>query len=183
LNGNLRAYLSNRIYENSKPQQEIFKQLLIRLEDSDGIKQTLEDIVSKYDISLLPPKGTRKKYFIRNRQLLDVKVDWYVFKKCIHLAESNKVMLLLTGTTVRAYSMEVNTMLLYLDLKDKLKSMKLHWEPTGNLNDENEFPARYIEWKNVFVGYSTTINQYLIRQDEDVKAMTYDEAKKFMLNL
>lgn len=183
LNGKLMTYLSNRIYENSKPQQEIFKQLLIRLEDSDDINLTLGDIVSKFDISLLSPKGAWKKYFIKSPQLFDVKVDWYVFRKCIHLAESNKIMLLLTGTTVRAYSMEVNTMLLYLDLKHKLKSMKLHWETTGNLNDENGFPTRYIEWKNVFVGYSTTQSQYLIRQDEDVKAMTYDQAKAFILNL
>jgi len=83
---------------------------------------------------------------------------------------------LLTGTTVRAYSMEINTFLLYIALCKLLKNdISLNLDTTGILYDPQDFPKRYIRCRNSLIGYRADKGEFVIKTNESIEYISKEE--------
>lgn len=143
--------LSNEMDENKR---SIVKSLFDAIDGAQDINQILNQIISNINLDLFDSESEWKKPFIEN-DLWGIDMGYYPFKNCVHLSCDNTEILLLAGTTVRAYSMEINTYLLFKRLvAEKVIGLRLKLETTAQLLDADNFPMRYIEYKNIMVGYS-----------------------------
>ena len=117
----------------------------------------------------------------RKADLFDAKMGYYSFKNCINLSDNRKEVLMIAGTTVRAYSMELYTYLLYRELIiRKVKNVKLVLYTSATLNNNNVgFPYRYIEVGNIEVGYSYAVEDinhpYLYKTDIGIQKMSFGD--------
>lgn len=172
LGDNYVKFLSN--YTSAK-KLDILKQLLDILLKSSDIGETLKNIVTEFDVNKLEPKSFWKSYFITNN-LFSCSMDVHKFKNCVHLSSENKEILLLTGTTVRAYSMEINTFLLYIALCKLLKNdISLNLDTTGILYDPQDFPKRYIRCRNSLIGYRADKGEFVIKTNESIEYISKEE--------
>lgn len=145
------ALLSNR---NSKDKKQIWHELLRTLNGEENINEKLVEIIKTVDLEKFDEKSKWKCAFIQNN-LFGANLQKYSFSNCIHLAKENSEILLLIGTTVRSYSMELYTYLLYLRLLEvgiKKEDMYLHIETTGDI-ERDGFPIRYIGYKSKKIAY------------------------------
>jgi hypothetical protein len=101
--------ISNRTDSTKKL---IVKELLDSINIDNDINKSLMELIEKVDLNSFVGKNAWKKIFIQNN-LFNINMGPYRFQNCIHLADANRNVLLLAGTTARAYSMEPNTYLLY----------------------------------------------------------------------
>lgn len=145
--------LSNR---DGGDKRNSIKELFERLYDVKNINEELYNIISKIDISKVDAASLWKVPFIQSN-LFDIWLGRFYFYNCIHLAKKNTEVLLLAGTTVRSYSMELNTFLLAKKMCEvgvEESNMQLHMERTGDIIDiSTNFPLRYIEYKGTKTGY------------------------------
>jgi len=170
--------LSNR---DGGIKRNALKELFERLVGYDKIDEGLDAIISNVDMKQFTGNAAWKIPFIQN-DLFDVWLGRFRFYNCIHLAKNNTEVLLLAGTTVRSYSMELNTLL----LADKLRKnninepfMQLHMEKTGDTMDGNtNFPLRYIEYKGTKTAYINDGNNLFLHMDKEGKkdSVTFEEA-------
>ncbi|WP_026656081.1 DUF262 domain-containing protein [Butyrivibrio sp. AE3003] len=133
--------------------------LFEKLEDSSNVNSDLNTIIDSVDDTVFVGKDAWKLPFIKN-DLFGILLGRFKFRNCIHLNNENQEILLLAGTTVRSYSMELNTLL----LSEKLRAsginsgkLQLHMYMTGELYDPKDgFPLRYLSYKGYKVGYYIT---------------------------
>lgn len=94
---------------------------------------------------------------------------------------------MLAGTTVRAYSMELNTFLLNKELLARTgKKIKAVLYPTAAMTSPDGFPLRYLEIGNADVGYSYAAENaskpFLYRTASEINNMTLDEVVNIIVN-
>lgn len=132
------------------------KELFAQLYDVEDINEGLQKIISSIDIEKFADASLWKIPFIKY-DLFGILLGKYPFYNCIHLSKNNKEILLLAGTTVRSYSMELNTLLLAKKLREigiKEPYMQLHMARTGDILDiTTKYPLRYIEYKGTRTAY------------------------------
>ena len=95
---------------------------------------------------------------------------------------------MLAGTTVRAYSMELNTFLLNRELlARKVKNIKAVLYTTAAMTSSDGFPLRYLEIGNADVGYSydetDASKPFLYRTGSTISNMTFDEVVNKIVNV
>lgn len=156
--GDYNKLLSNR---DGGTKRIAIKKLFEKLFDYADINVGLKKIISDIDINQFKGKAAWKLPFIQN-DLFDELIGRFYFYNCVHLAKNNTEVLLLAGTTVRSYSMELNTFLLAKKLREaniKEPLMQLHMEKTGDIMDSStNFPLRYIEYKGTKTAYMNDNN-------------------------
>ena len=146
--------LSNRDGGNRR---EIVKQLFEKLGTADGINDKLVSIIEASAQQSFDDLEKWKVPFIQN-DLFNANIGRFAFANCIHLGKNNTEILLLAGTTVRSYSMELNTLLLAERLRqsaDNKEKVRLHMDKTGEIRGLDGFPTRYVEYNDTKVGYLT----------------------------
>lgn len=180
LQGKLEGYLANTTDDNKRM---VFKNLLDALHESQDINADLSDVIAAFDVASLTPEHAWKAHFIEN-DLFSVSMGryWYKFSNCVSI--NNKDVLLLTTTTERGYSMEVNTFLLYSELESAgVHGMSLELDTTTALLDETKFPKRYIKYKGYIIGYiSDGAKNYVVRKDEEIDQLTREETITLVKN-
>ncbi|MDD3417638.1 MAG: DUF262 domain-containing protein [Lachnospiraceae bacterium] len=150
------------------------KMIIKNLFDSIDLKidtnVALEQLIKNVDLKDFSGNDLWKIIFIQNT-LFNIPIGSYFFKNCIHLADSNKSVLLLAGTTARAYSMEPHTYLLFEKLKKlSISNLYLKCSTTSQLLDSESFPLRYIEYKNIQIGYmcDNSLTPYVIKENNTI---------------
>lgn len=140
------------------------------------INETIEDIISNVNEASFTDKLKWKIPFIRN-MLFDVYMGDFKFRNCINLDHNNSEILMIAGTTVRSKSMELNTFLLYQELRNRKIASKLMLYATGVIKDTDGFPTRYIEVKDACIGYDALDAQkpYVFKQAGTVERLTRDD--------
>lgn len=175
--------LSNR---DGGTKRNSVKKLFEQLYDVKNINEELQNIISKIDISKFQGTSLWKVPFIKSN-LFDIFLGRFWFYNCIHLAKKNTEVLLLSGTTVRSYSMELNTLLLAEELRRsgvKEPHLQLHMERTGDIIDlATEYPLRYIEYKGTKTAYLCDEEQLhpFIYMDKDGTLSRYSFEEAFDL--
>lgn len=164
--------------------RNILRSLIDRISGSNDYQAAIAQICKSLNLSGYSSDEKWKIPFIQN-DLFGVEMDlYYRFRNCINLSNNNREVLLIAGTTVRAYSMEVNTMLLYLDLKKAKKQPRLHLSTTSTLMDNNGFPLRYVEVGDLKIGYSYNAadasTPYLVDDKGQIKKMTRDDVNNIV---
>lgn len=160
--------------------RQILKMLIDKLANATDISKVLTDIISSADENNFKNEDSWKVPFIKD-DLFDAKMGYYSFKNCINLSDNRKEVLMIAGTTVRAYSMELYTYLLYRELIiRKVKNVKLVLYTSATLNNNNVgFPYRYIEVGNIEVGYSYAVEDinhpYLYKTDIGIQKMSFGD--------
>ena len=134
--------------------RKILKILLDNLNGVSDYTQKLEDIIAAADQNNYVDEDAWKWPCIK-QDLFNKTMGDYKFNNCINLSENRKEVLMLAGTTVRAYSMELNTFLLNKELLARTgKKIKAVLYPTAAMTSPDGFPLRYLEIGNADVGYS-----------------------------
>ena len=146
---NYKLLLSNTSAANKK---QIFRCLIDRLIGATDIKRELDSIIESTDFSGFASDSNWKIPFIK-QDLFGIEMGGYLFKNCINLYDNNSEILLMSGTTVRSKSMELNTFLLYKELIDMGIDASLTLYATWDMYDKYGFPLRYIEAKDFKIGY------------------------------
>ena len=99
-------------------------------------------------------------------------------RNCIYITDDGDVLLLIRGTTLKAASFELETYLLYLDIKDnclfKNKKIEFNLAATEKVL-ENDLPRRYLSIENrIKVGFHK--NQFYIWENiSDYQTKTRDD--------
>lgn len=154
----------------------------------EDVNEGLKIIISNTDIKQFTGNAAWKVPFIQNN-LFDILLGRFKFYNCIHLAKNNTEILLLAGTTVRSYSMELNTLLLAEKLREnniKEPYMQLHMEKTGDIIDGCiNFPLRYIEYKGTKTAYMNDNNKQFVHMDKNgnICSVTFEEAYELLRKL
>ena len=159
--------ISNKTISTKKM---IIKNLFDSIDLNIDINTSLAQLINNINLANFTEKNSWKIIFIQNN-LFNNPIGSYFFKNCIHLADSNKSVLLLAGTTARAYSMEPYTYLLYAKLKKlSIKNLYLKCSTTSQLLDNESFPLRYIEYKNLKIGYiyDDSLTPYVIKENNTI---------------
>lgn len=159
--------------------RQILNCLLDKLDGSVDYIHTLTSIINSINESDYQNADAWKLPFIKN-DLFDVQIGYYRFKNCINLSDNRKEVLMIAGTTVRAYSIELYTFLLYRELqKQKIKNMKAVLYTTASMNNHEGFPLRYLEIGGAEIGYSYAVgdaaNPYLYKTYSGIQKMTFDD--------
>lgn len=179
--------LSNR---DGGTKRNSIKALFEKLYASENINDSLKKIISEIDLCEFKGISAWKIPFIQY-DLFGILLGRFNFYNCVHLAQNNTEVLLLSGTTVRSYSMELNTILLAKKLREsniKEPHMQLHMERTGDVLDIScNFPLRYIEYKGTKTAYINDNNQRQpfvhMDRNNNILRMTFDEAFKILRSL
>lgn len=178
--------LSNR---DGGIKRNALKELFEKLTGYNDINEGLKKIISDTDIKQFVDNAAWKVPFIQN-DLFDILLGRFCFYNCIHLAKNNTEVLLLSGTTVRSYSMELNTLLLAKKLREnniKEPVMQLHMEKTGDIMDMSiNFPLRYIEYKGTKTAYVNDGNnkQFMhMRKNGSIVRVGFEEAYELLKKL
>ncbi len=177
--------LSNR---DGGTKRNAVKELFEKLLGYTNVNEGLQKIISDTDIKQFTGKSAWKVPFIQNN-LFDIFLGRFNFYNCIHLAKNNSEVLMLAGTTVRSYSMELNTLLLAKQLREnniKEPFMQLHMEKTSDIMDSLiKFPLRFIEYKGTKTAYLNDANKQFIHMDKTGKTigLSFDEAFDLLKNL
>ncbi len=173
LQGKLERYLANSTDDNKRM---VLKHLLDALQEAPEINAALIDVIAGFDVAILTPRHAWKAHFIGN-DLFSVMMGryWYKFSNCVSI--NNEDVLLLTTTTERGYSMEVNTFLLYCELeKAGVRGMSLELDTTTALLDATKFPKRYIKYRGYKLGYLSGGNKkFVIKKEDTVEELTREE--------
>lgn len=177
LGNNYKEFLTNA---NDRKNRQILKELLDKLEGASDFNSALTDIIEEIEEKDFQGADAWKLPFIRE-DLFGARMGNYSFRNCINLSENRKEVLLIAGTTVRAYSMELYTYLLYRELeRQRIDNVKLVLYTTAAMNDHEGFPLRYIETENAEIGYSyadeDAAHPYLFRTDTGVEKLNFKEA-------
>ncbi len=172
--GNYEQLMRNSTISEKK---DILRELINRIKGATNIDEELKKIISSTDTTGFDCKEKWKIPFITHN-LFDVDMGDYKFKNCINLNTDNQVVLMMAGTTERSKSTELNTFLLYQELKNKGIEGKLVLFATGYIKDNEGFPRRYIEIKDALIGYegSDTEQPYIIKQQDIIKRISWDNA-------
>lgn len=173
---NYKGFLSNR---NDEKKRQILKRLIDRLDGTVDYSKVLTDIITSIDESNFKHADAWKLPFIKE-DMFDVMMGYYKFKNCINLSDNRKEVLMIAGTTVRAYSMELYTYLLYRELvRQKVKNVKTVLYTTAVMNNHEGFPLRYLETGNAEIGYSyaaeDSAHPYLLKTDAGIQKMTFED--------
>lgn len=177
--------LSNR---DGGIKRNAIKALFENLVGYEDVNEGLKIIISNTDIKQFTGNAAWKVPFIQNN-LFDILLGRFEFYNCIHLAKNNTEILLLAGTTVRSYSMELNTLLLAEKLREnniKEPYMQLHMEKTGDIIDGCiNFPLRYIEYKGTKTAYRNDNNKQFVHMDKNgnICSVTFEEAYELLRKL
>lgn len=177
--------LSNR---DGGEKRNALKELFKKLDGCTEINQGLEEIISNTDVTLFNGKQAWKVPFIENN-LFGISLGRFEFYNCIHLGKNNSEILLLAGTTVRSYSMELNTLLLAKKLREnnvKEPYMQLRMEKTGDIMDNStNFPLRYIEYKGTKTAYMNDDKKQFLHMDNagNVVNLSFEESFELLKNL
>lgn len=167
--------------------RNILKALLDQLRNSSDFHIKLVSIVENIAASDFADNAKWKVPFIQNPKLFSVIMGGYKFRNCINLENNNREVLLLAGTTVRAYSMELNTFLLYQLLQEKEVDADLVLSTTAILTDHDNFPVRYIDYKDLMIGYSYQAEYmsrpYICKDEYSIIGFTFDEIVEKILAL
>jgi hypothetical protein len=174
---NYKDFLSNK---NDEKKRQILKRLIDRLDGAVDYSKVLTDIIASIDESNFKHADAWKLPFIKE-DMFDVMMGYYKFKNCINLSDNRKEVLMIAGTTVRAYSMELYTYLLYRELvRQKVKNVKTVLYTTAVMNNHEGFPLRYLETGNAEIGYSyaaeDSAHPYILKTDAGIQKMTFAEA-------
>lgn len=172
--GNYKNLLKN-ITESSK--KKILKRLVdVIMTSAKDINETLKDIISRVNESDFADQSKWKIPFIRN-ELFNVWMGDFKFKNCVNLDHNNSIILMIAGTTVRSYSMELNTFLLYQELRRRKILSKLKLQTTGVIKDNEGFPTRHIEIKDACIGYDETDKQrpYVFKQAGNIERFAWND--------
>ncbi len=159
------------------PKKKILKSLVDAIMASaKDINETLDDILSNVKESAFAPQEKWKVPFIRN-ELFDVYMGDFKFRNCVNLDYNNSEILMIAGTTVRSKSMELNTFLLYQELCKRNIPSKLMLYATGVIKDNEGFPTRYIEVKDVCIGYDEKDIQkpYVLKKAGKVERFAWND--------
>ena len=175
LSQDYRGFLSN---SGDGKKRQILRRLLDRLEDKDDAAQALKDIVSGINENDFRNADAWKLPFIR-RDLFNAKLGKYRFSNYIYLSENRKTVLLLAGSTTRALSMELNTYLLWDQLKYKVPAARQVLFTSAAVKDPEGFPLRYIDTGTADIGYSHDLEDasapYLYRTETGIEKLTLEE--------
>ena len=185
--GDYNKLLSNR--DGGKKRRSI-GDLLLKLINVKDIVLELDKIISQATSEQYLGRDAWKYPFIKD-DLFNISLGRYYFYNCVHLAQDNTEVLMLAGTTVRSFSMELNTLLLAEKLRQNGISepkMQLHMEFTGNIMDvTNHFPLRYIEYKGTKTGYinDPNSNDNYIHEDKigQISRMSFDKVYDLLKNM
>jgi hypothetical protein len=160
----------------ASPKKQIFKELLDKILGIADVNAELKAIVAAVDKSKFKPKEKWKIPFIENN-LFNALMGDFKFRNCINLDHANTEVLMIAGTTVRSKSMELNTYLLYQALKEHKIKSKLVLYATGALRDIDGFPTRYIEIKDLNIGYTSADSQkpYIWKKDGIVEQVSWND--------
>lgn len=170
--------------------RSILKALLDRIKNAIDYQVAISEIVDETiaDKTKLEKLDDREKWripFIKEKLFGSLMGD-YRFGNCINLSNNNKEVLLIAGTTVRAYSMELNTFLLYQELRKNNKKADLILSTTSTLMDHEGFPMRYIETSSFSIGYSyldkDNMAPYIYKDSFGITKMTLSEIRKKLLS-
>ncbi len=138
--GNFSKLFSNSKDVNERKKQwEIVKCLLDLILETSDFNARLEEIISQNTI----PNNCWKKYFIDN-DLFSVGMGNDDFHNTIYIGKDD-TLLMLTKKSERSRSAEINTLLLYLKMKNNGEMVTLHLEPTGEIYEDGT-ARRYIEY-------------------------------------
>ena len=185
--GDYNKLLSNR---DGKKKRKSIGDLLSKLANANDICMELDKIISQAAMTQYLGRDAWKYPFIKDN-LFNISLGKYYFYNCVHLAQNNTEVLMLAGTTVRSFSMELNTLLLAKKLRENGISepnMQLHMEFTGNIMDiANHFPLRYIEYKGTKTGYINDLksNDKYIHMDKagQTSRMSFDKVYNLLKNM
>lgn len=174
LGRNYKEFLAN---STDSKKRQILKRLIDKLDNQINVEKGLEEIINSIDDKTFQNADAWKLPFIKE-DLFGEMMGYYRFKNCINLSENKKEVLMIAGTTVRAYSMELYTYLLYRELvSQKVKNVKPILYTTAVMNDYEGFPLRYLEVGNAEIGYSYASENnghpYLYKTDSGVQKMTF----------
>lgn len=174
---NYKEYLKNT---TSTKKKDILKHLLDIFKIETNYENVMKNVISEMDFMSLDKDEQWKIPFIQN-DLFDLTMGYYKFKNCINLSDCNKEVLLIAGTTVRAYSMELNTFLLYQEMQLKGIKANLILSTTAALMDHEGIPLRYIETSDYSIGYSYRESDietpYIFKSSSEVRKMTLNEVR------
>ena len=185
-----RNLLSNKTEIVKSKKQSIIVSLMKTLNTKEEISDQLERIIANYGGMTLIGKDAWKKAFI-DYDLFGKKIadnaEVY-FSNCIHLGKNNTEVLLLGGTTVRSYSMELNTLILYYDLIKNgaaSNSIRRFAQTTGDITRDSTFPIRYLEYKSHKIGFVNDKNPYFLIVDKEDNELrkSRDEVLDYLLSL
>ena len=161
-------------YSTVQNAKMIFKHLIDSIPDVSNANLYLNRIINDVDESKFSNKQKWKIPFIKNT-LFSAELGNDRFSNRIDFSQDNNVILLLTKTTVRAKSMDLNTFLLYLDLKNATtKDTELSLAATSDLEDSTGFPLRYIEIDGINIGYRHRDNNFVWKDVNGETVMSKD---------
>lgn len=170
---NYKELLKNSTEDAKK---RILRALIDKVVSAVDIESELKQIVASMNKSHFTDPEKWKIPFIKNNYF-DVFMGEFQFKNCVNLEKANKEILMMSGTTVRLKSMELNTFLLYRELQDSKIKCNLVLYATGTMRDIDNFPTRYIEIKYVNVGYTgdDSSKPFVWKENGMVQQLTKDE--------
>ena len=174
LKGNYKQLLDNSF---DRVKRSIFGKLLNSISCDIPVEQSLKNIIENYVCTSNMEKW--KEPFIK-QNLFDCNLGYYRFSDCLHLSDNNTCVLMLTGTTVRAYSIELYTFLLFDRMKRSgIKNIDLVLSTTAELFDETKFPSRHISSGSKMIAYlqGTNGSKMIIKDSSlnTVEEKTFDE--------
>lgn len=169
----------NELLKNSTAPSKklILKNLVdVIMNSTKDINDTIDDIISNVNESSFSDKSKWKLPFIQNN-LFNVPMGDFKFKNCVNLDHNNSEILMISGTTVRSKSMELNTFLLYEELRRRNIPSKLMLYATGVMKDNEGFPTRYIAVKDACIGYDQTDKQkpYILKQAGIIEKFAWND--------
>ena len=178
--GKYAEYLKNS-NEGQHNQKRKMLQLLWDKMGTGTIDDELSSIVTTYANTPLTDESEWKHFFANDSELYDAPIDdnGEKFQNCIHLyrRDNGKYdVLMLIGTTVRSYSMELNTFLLYKELIASYDGIGLHLDTRGDIMETDAsgvtFTRRYLTYKDNRIGYSLATKDpskpYILRSGQIV---------------
>jgi hypothetical protein len=177
--GDLSGYLSNT---TSIKKQFLFKALLDKLSTPESVRSDMINLIHSFDETKIDSLHNWIVPFIK-KDLFSVKMGYFTFSNCVSLSGND--VLLLTTTTERGYSMEINTFLLYEQLKHRgLKNLILNLDTTYAMLDEMGFPKRYIKYGGYKIGYlASSEEKYVVKQADVVKEYDLYQLLNFVLSI
>lgn len=144
--GNLQLLTSIETWKNQKnlDKQRILLELIDRLILATDVNTELDKIYNNVNKATLPKW---QKAFIDHEVEYGFEIAGDKFKNCIFITDEGDVLLLITGTNIRAASFELETYLLYKELlkSDKLKGKEVKFQKgKTEATMENGVPRRYL---------------------------------------
>ena len=122
-----------------------------------------------------------ERHFIENDNLFGCEfTDSKTFSNYIQIVDN--YVLMLSGTSIKSLSIELNTLLLFQSIKTHLPNARLSLNSDYALTDEFSFPRRYIVLQDYYVGY---YNGEFIVFKENTQIKRFDcmqTCKEYLLN-